>query len=546
MAALRKRVEEMQRIEADLLASREMRLSQAEALNAASALAVAVLAGALIVVLVMLAWRYAATIRHSEERLATTFASIGDAVLTTDGKGRIERMNAVAERLTGWTAAAAGGRKLTDVFVIVNETTRATVESPVERVLREGGIVGLANHTVLIARDGSQVAIEDSAAPIGADIHGRDGVVLVFRDATHTRALERSREASERRFRQMADGMPQIVYVADERGEVVYVNRRLEEYTGLAGSAAFDGDRNAIHPDDRDALATAWAAAQQARSPMEASFRMKGASGEWRWFLTRAIAIQDDSSGPLFWYGTSTDINEQVEAHEALALADRRKDEFVATLAHELRNPLAPIRNAVLRLAPADSESRTWAVEVIDRQVRTMAALLDDLLDIARITRGTLELQKHSVSLRSVFDGAIETAHPLLQARAHVLSVSLPETEIRLTADPIRLTQVFANLLTNAAKYTDPGGRIQMSGALDAGRITVVVSDNGIGLDADALTYIFEMFSQVSGAKDRADGGLGIGLALVRGLVALHGGTVVASSRGRAQGSEFRVELPEG
>lgn len=547
MQQIREQIRLMQATEADLLIERKARLADAQTLDQYAALAVSLLAGALIVILLAVARRQARRLLISEGRLATTIASIGDAVLTTDASGRVERLNPVAERLTGWSAQDAVGRPLLEVFVIVNEETRAVAENPVERVFREGGTVGLANHTVLIARDGGEVAIEDSAAPIGDHAHGRDGVVLVFRDATHSRALEKARLASERRFRQIADGMPQIVYVLDESGAVEFVNRRLQDYTGQKHAGPFDGAGSAVHPDDHSRLALEWAQARAARVPLEAPYRLRGRDGEWRWFLTRVVPGEDES-GHRCWYGTSTDIDAQIRAQEALALADRRKDEFVATLAHELRNPLAPMRNAahILKVSGADSSARTWAAEVIDRQVRTMASLLENLLDVARMTRGALELHKSQASLKAIVEAAVETVQPLIESREHSLRVSLPDTDVVFEADPLRLTQVLANILANAAKFTDAGGRIEARAQVAGDKLILTVRDNGIGLEPDAASYIFDTFTQVPGTKERAAGGLGIGLAIVKGLVELHGGTVTAASAGRGKGSEFRVVVPKG
>jgi signal transduction histidine kinase/CheY-like chemotaxis protein len=237
---------------------------------------------------------------------------------------------------------------------------------------------------------------------------------------------------------------------------------------------------------------------------------------------------------------------ERLRAIEAaLRDADHRKDLFLATLAHELRNPLAPIRTAVQILSspqlPADRLH--WVQSVIQRQAKHMALLLDDLLDVARITRGKLVLKTERVTLNSVVDAAVETARPLLDDKKHRLTVILPGDVPVLTADPLRLSQVLSNLLTNAAKYSNPGGQIRLACDVDGNVVNISVKDNGIGIPAEALPRIFEMFSQVDVTSARSGGGLGIGLSLVKGLVELHGGTIEARSRGPGQGSEFIVHL---
>jgi PAS domain S-box-containing protein len=235
-------------------------------------------------------------------------------------------------------------------------------------------------------------------------------------------------------------------------------------------------------------------------------------------------------------------------SQELLREADQRKDAFLALLAHELRNPLAPIRHAltVNRRADASSQQRQWADEIIDRQVTHMTRLLDDLLDVSRITRGRLELKKVPTELSAVISAAIETARPLVESKAHRLTLDLPNEAIRLQADPVRLTQVFSNLLINAAKYTDAGGDIRLSGVRTPTEALISVRDNGVGISADSMPRLFEMFAQADNVLERTEGGLGVGLALVRGLVTLHGGTVQVRSDGAGCGSEFLVRLPLG
>ncbi len=282
-------------------------------------------------------------------------------------------------------------------------------------------------------------------------------------------------------------------------------------------------------------------------------YRLRAADGSYRWYQSRATAQRGASGAVERWYGTCIDVHDAHRARDALERtserlreADRRKDRFLAILSHELRNPFAPIRNAarVLATEGATDAQRHWARDVIARQVAHVSLLLDDLLDLARIKQGKLALRREAVALREVVDAAVEVARPLIAARGHALRITLPEPPPRLEADPLRLSQVLANLLTNAAKYTDPGGHIALTAAVDAGTLRIAVRDDGIGLPADESARIFEMFSQVESASGRADGGLGIGLALVRGLVELHGGRVSVRSGGPGLGSEFVVALP--
>jgi signal transduction histidine kinase len=255
--------------------------------------------------------------------------------------------------------------------------------------------------------------------------------------------------------------------------------------------------------------------------------------------------VRDASGQVVGIFAQGHDVTDQVRANAALEEANRRKDEFLATLAHELRNPLAPIRQAALvAKATPDAARKEWALNVIERQVGHMALLLDDLLDVSRISRGKLELRLARVDLKSVVDAAVETAWPLVEAKRHRLDVQLPPHPVQLEVDPVRLAQVLSNLLSNAAKYTDEGGSIVLAAEERGERLLLRVRDNGIGLTPEHLGEIFALFSQVDAADERSQGGLGIGLALSRGLVQLHGGDIVAHSQGLGRGSEFSVSLP--
>ena len=247
----------------------------------------------------------------------------------------------------------------------------------------------------------------------------------------------------------------------------------------------------------------------------------------------------------LYW-SLKQEIAKTREAEEKLLEASKRKDEFLAMLSHELRNPLAPIRNAVelvRRIAPADPRL-VWARDVVDRQVTHMAQLVDDLLDVSRITQGKITLRKESLELEKVVNHAVETTRPLIEARGHVLELTLPGAPVWMVGDFARLAQVLANLLNNAAKYTPEGGAISLAAAVAEGQVTVTVRDNGVGIDRDLLPRVFDLFSQGERSLDRSLGGLGVGLTVVQRLVELHGGRVAVASDGPGRGAEFRVVLP--
>jgi CheY-like chemotaxis protein len=237
---------------------------------------------------------------------------------------------------------------------------------------------------------------------------------------------------------------------------------------------------------------------------------------------------------------------QNAQLYRTLQDADRRKDEFLATLAHELRNPLAPVRNSLelMKLAGGDADLLDRSRAMMERQLAQMVRLVDDLLDVSRITRNRLELRRRPVDLAPIVLHAVEATRPLFEEARHELNVNLPPGTIRLDADPERLTQVFGNLLINACKYTEPGGRIWLSAELSPGAVVVQVRDDGIGIPPDRLPEIFELFTQVDGSLERSQGGLGIGLSLVKRIVEMHDGRVTAHSEGRGHGSTFAVRLP--
>jgi PAS domain S-box-containing protein len=652
------------------------------------------------------------------EWLRVALASIGDAVISTDADGRVTFMNGVAEALTGWPQAAAVGRHLPEVFRIVNAQTRQPVEDPALRALREGVVVGMANDTVLVARDGTERPIDDSAAPMRSESGDALGAVLVFRDVSERKRSEEARArlaaivessedaivsktlegvirswnaGAERLFGYTAEeavGRPITLIIPPERHdeERTILDRlcrgeRVEHFEtvrvardgrridiSLTISPVRDGAGRIIGASKiaRDItekkhaekalrehgrllrqVAEAGLTIHSARSldgvlraSAEEARRIFGArqaasrltAGEEGAEAITALSVPEEGEGRRE-HGTPPAVEDicaavcrtnrpvrltraELEAHPAwrkaggegdrhspprgllaaplvgrtgqnvgliqvagkedgefsegdeaalvqlahiasVAIAnaqlygelreqDRRKDEFLALLAHELRNPLAPLRNGlqVMRLAAGDPGAVAQTRAMMERQLGHMVRLIDDLLDVSRISRNKMELRRARVLLADVVSSAVETARPLIDAAGHTLTVALPPDPVYLDADLTRLAQVFGNLLTNSAKYTRRGGHIW----LDAGRrgedVVVSVRDNGIGIPAEALPSIFDMFSQVDRSIERSTGGLGIGLALVKGLVEMHGGAVTAESAGLGKGSTFRVRLP--
>lgn len=379
----------------------------------------------------------------------------------------------------------------------------------------------------------------------------RTGEVVRRQAAAAARAERELHEQlvqSLEQFRTLGEAVPDLLWMMDGNGAPLYQNPAWTRYTGLSAAALEARDWQSVaHPEDRAVLEELWTAAKLSGEPLQREARLSAADGAHRWFSLRLVPVRDESDAVVKWIGAATDIDDEKRTREALADADRRKTEFLAVLAHELRNPLAPVRNAVHVLrsrGDSDPESlKTYAL--IERQVEHLARLIDDLMDVSRISRDKLELRKSKVGLRRIISAAVEGTRYLVDAHRHRLNVTLPPDDVQLEADGARLVQVFTNLLTNAARYTPAGGTIDVMAQLDGdGAVTVSVTDDGVGIREDQLARIFDMFFQAEADSRRGRHGLGIGLSLVKKLVELHGGSVSVHSAGPGRGSTFAVRFP--
>ena len=344
----------------------------------------------------------------------------------------------------------------------------------------------------------------------------------------------------------LANALPHIVWTCDATGQLEWINDRWFELTGMGedGPLASETTIGFVHPDDHAEIARRWRHARETSSPAEFEYRIRSRSGEYRWHIARITPIMAASGHVARWVAAAFDVSDRRAAEDALRRADRRKDDFLALLSHELRNPLMPILTAAHLLeVRADQESRR-DIEVIVRQVKHLVRLVDDLLDVSRVARGSVTLARTRLELSCVVERAVEATWPLFDERGHQLEMSVPAEGLAIEGDEVRLTQVVDNLLTNAARYTPPGGAVTVSGTREGDSVVLRVRDTGIGIDPTLVPDLFGMFVQGLRGPDRAPGGLGIGLSLVRLLTELHGGTVTAQSEGLGRGSEFIVRLP--
>ena len=451
LSAVQKTVQSMRNVEEKLLQDRAQEAKSSVQLTRLTFWSGAIISVALLGIAYVLVMRdftqrkrAAELIRQEREWLEVTFQGIGDGVIATDARGRVILLNPVAQELTGWRQEEAVGRPVTEVFRIINEETRLSVLNPAVQALEANRIIELGNHTLLIARDGTERPIDDSGGPIRSAKGRVIGAVLIFRDVSDARERRKERD------------------------------RLLERE-------------------------------QDARTLAEAS-------------------------------------------KAQLAEAAHRKDNFLALLGHELRNPLAPIRNAVaiLGCTGANDTNIVQARDMIDRQVRHLTRMVDELLDASRIANGKIQLRRERLDLARLVRAAAEDHRIDLESSGLTLEVMVPTSPVWVEGDSVRLTQIVSNLLMNSGKFTDSGGRIAVCVTQNSAeqQATVVVRDTGVGMEQALLEQLFQPFEQADRSLDRSRGGLGLGLAVVRGLVELHAGAVRASSEGPGKGSEFTFWMP--
>ena len=462
------------------------------------------------------------------------------AVIAKDHTGVILAWSPSAERLFGYRASEAIGQHIT----IVIPVERRHEETEIMARLRAGEVIRHFE-TERRRRDGSIVHVELTITPIRGDTGELVGAVKIVHDLTERRQAQAALEAEESRFRTLADNMSQLAWMADPTGDIFWYNRRWFDYTGTTLEQARGwGWRVLHHPDHVDRVVTRLQHSWDSGEPWEDTFPLRGADGAYRWFLSRALPIRDAEGRIVRWFGTNTDITDQRRLEAALAESNERKDAFLATLSHELRNPLGAIRTATAALQAGGGEPAAMdrALAIIGRQCAHVSRLLDDLLDVSRIAHDRVVLQLTDVDVAAAVRETEEAMRPAFERAGLTLEARLPATPVMARVDAVRVQQIAGNLLSNAVKFTPPGERVTLSLASSGDSLVLEVRDTGIGIDAGQRDAIFELF--VQGPDHQRSGGLGIGLSLVRRLAELHGGSAVATSEGPGHGSTFTVTLP--
>jgi len=355
-------------------------------------------------------------------------------------------------------------------------------------------------------------------------------------------------EANEQRYRFLAESIPQQVWTAQPDGSLDYVNQQAVEYFSRSNAEMIgDNWQQVIHPDDLPDCLERWQRALATGEVYEVEFRLRrGSDGDYRWHLGRALPMRDASGRIIRWFGTNTDIDDQKRLHRLAEEANRAKDTFLATVSHELRTPLTSMMGwaELLKLGMLDEKGQRHALDVIEASARAQAQLIGDLLDISRIISGKLRLDVQPLELAPVIAAALDVMHPAAEAKSIQLVARVNRNVGMVSGDPDRMQQVVWNLLSNAVKFTPEGGRVEVSLKRAGAQAEIAVRDDGAGIDPEFLPHVFEHFRQADSTSTRKHGGLGLGLAIVRRLVELHGGTVAAESKGEGHGATFRIRLP--
>jgi PAS domain S-box-containing protein len=484
-------------------------------------------------------------LRHSEERFRLIVDQVQDyAIFMLDPSGHVVTWNAGAQRLKGYSATEIVGRHFS-TFYPAEANARQWPQRELEEATRLGRF---EDEGWRVRKDGSMFWANVIITALRASDGALRGFSKVTRDLSERRRGELALRESEERFRVLLEGVEDYAIVLlDAEGRIESWNSGAQRIFGHPSADVAGCTLERFHVEEDVA------AGRPAQLLAQARLNRRSEEHAWRrrrdgtrfWAEVVITALHDEAGKPRGFSMVTRDLSERRRI-EDLEAQGRHLTEFLAMLAHELRNPLAPIRNAlgILAMHPDLPPRVSWSTEVLERQVGHLTRLVDDLLDVSRITRGKLRMQLEPLDLGAVLQRAIESSRPLIDARGHRLHVGATSEGVRINGDPLRLTQVFLNLLNNAAKYTGEGGDIWLESGRTDGEAYVTVRDNGAGLAPHMMESIFDLFSQGERTLDRSEGGLGIGLTLARRIVALHGGNILVRSEGLGKGSEFEVRLP--
>jgi len=482
--------------------------------------------------------------RLSAERLRIVYDRAPVGIFETDLEGRFERVNDAFCTLTGRSREALLQLRSQDI----THSDDVAPDLDAFQRIRNNELPSVRREKRYIREDGTAVWVELHRFGV-PDAAGKPAFTVgIVEDITERRETETALRRREARFRALMNNAPVLIWVTGLDG-MEYVNQAYLEFLGVESHEVLGNAWTYfLHPEDRDGFAAAYDEAARGMQPFERQFRFRRADGEYRWMMSVALP-QFGAAGKFAGYtGATFDISALKEAELSLRTADQRKDEFIAMMAHELRNPLAPISNIVqmMRTQELDAKTLAWAHDVLDRQLRNVGRMVNDMLDVSRIRHGKIQLHRERVALNDAVNRSIDALRSTIDAGQKQVAIETPAAPIVLFADPVRLEQIIGNLINNAVKFTPQGGHIWVTATEggDGDGVSVSIRDDGDGIAADAIDRVFDLFMQGNTALDRAQGGLGIGLSLVRGLVELHGGTIEAQSDGPGRGSEFVVRLP--
>ncbi len=480
----------------------------------------------------------------NEARLRIIHDQAPVGIYELDARGNFRRVNSRLCAITGYAAEALTGKRFSE---ITHADDLPQIEEGFAR-LQSGAVATFRAEKRYVRPDGEIVWVDVHRFGV-RDVDGSTFVVGLVEDITERVVAEELQAQREARFRELADGTPVLMWAAGPGG-FEFVNQAYLRFVGSEERLLGDGWTDYLHPDDRAGVVAAYEHAVAAHAPFERQFRYRAADGGYRWMMSVAVPRFGARGDVIGHLGSTFDIGDFKEAEASLIEADHAKNAFIAMLAHELRNPIAVLVNtAEIMSSPSVSEERMqWARAVLRRQLKHLSRMVDDLLDISRVTQGLIRLQPSTVPLHSVLQTSVDVFLAGHASPDVALTIDIPETPILILGDPMRLEQIFVNLLHNAYKFTPVGGHVHLSVAMPQnGRtpvVEVIVRDDGEGIEEAMLQRIFEPFVQVDTSGGRAHQGLGIGLSLVKSLAELHGGNVRATSLGRNKGSAFIVTLP--